>query len=254
VVTASRSFICIRPATYESVEEGKLLQSIFPGRGQLENTVFALFEPDGQTMLSKSGRSPGMVFGSKAKFLAELQMIAARFSGKPESSRALPCVPDLRLALNEAACDSAPLAIAYATSEKELAQVESALAKFAWDPRFVGRLNYAAILASESKPFAARGLGQLKGNGIIIVQPNEFGTELKQLATCNRTSDSAQLARVIEQALAAHAPSAKEAQSHIRIGRREGIEWESAIPVTDPDENRRGAANRRHQKQKRSER
>ena len=63
MVTASRAFVCVRPATYESATEGKLLLSLFRGRlGNLENSVFALLGPDGKERLTKTGRSPGMVF------------------------------------------------------------------------------------------------------------------------------------------------------------------------------------------------
>ena len=63
MVTASRAFVCVRPATYESAAEGKLLLSLFRGRlGNLENSVFALLGPDGKERLTQTGRSPFMVF------------------------------------------------------------------------------------------------------------------------------------------------------------------------------------------------
>lgn len=49
----------MRLATYENKEEGAFLESVFTGRsGKLENTVFALLEPDGKTRLSRAGRGP----------------------------------------------------------------------------------------------------------------------------------------------------------------------------------------------------
>lgn len=52
VVRASRQFVCIRLATYESFEEAQMLRGIFlGGSGQVENTTFALLSPDGKTPL-----------------------------------------------------------------------------------------------------------------------------------------------------------------------------------------------------------
>lgn len=66
VVAASRGWICVRLATYESKEEGKFLESIFTGRsGLLENTTFALLGPDGKKRLSRAGRGPQHLFGGR---------------------------------------------------------------------------------------------------------------------------------------------------------------------------------------------
>ena len=73
MVTASRAFVCVRPATYESATEGKLLLSLFRGRiGNLENSVFALLGPDGKERLTKTGRSPGMLFKTAAQMAERL--------------------------------------------------------------------------------------------------------------------------------------------------------------------------------------
>ena len=64
VVEASRAFVCVRMATYENEAEAEFLTSVFSGRsGKLENTVFTIMAPDGETKLTRAGRSPDMVFG-----------------------------------------------------------------------------------------------------------------------------------------------------------------------------------------------
>ena len=81
MVKASRDFVCIRPTTYESAEEAKVLESFFSGRsGQLENTVFVMLAPDGKTKLTRSGRSPQHIFGD-AERLAEFMDDFARRNG-----------------------------------------------------------------------------------------------------------------------------------------------------------------------------
>ena len=242
MVTASLDFVCIRPATFENFDEGEFLHSVFPARGSLENTVFCLFEPDGKTKLSKSGRSPSMVFRTPERFLDELKSIGSRYRAKAKPSRALATVPDLRLALNEAACDSAPLVIALAKSESELAKVETSLAKLAWSEDLVGRLRYssATLEQAQEHEWLKATLKQLgKSSGVVIVEPNAFGTEAEVLAFSKAANDPEELILALERGLAAHAPAQKEASKHIAEGRRESIEWDSAMPVTDPDESRR---------------
>ena len=253
MVTASLDFVCIRPATYENFDEGQLLQSVFAARGSLENTVFCLFEPDGKTKLSKSGRSPGMVFRSPERFLAELKSIGSRYRPKTKAARALPTVPDLRLALNVAACDSAPLVISLAKSESELAKVESSLARLAWTDALVGRLRYssATFEQAEEHEWLKGTLSKLgKSSGFVIVEPNAFGTEAVVLAFSKSKSDSAKLTQTLERGLAEHDPAAKVASKHIAEGRREGIEWESEMPVSGPDEQRRKAGGKGKQRER----
>ena len=59
VIAASRNFICVRLATYESEDEAAYLRSFAAGRsGQLENTVFCILSPDGEEKLIRAARGP----------------------------------------------------------------------------------------------------------------------------------------------------------------------------------------------------
>ena len=56
VVAASRKFVCIRLATYESRAEAKFMETIFLGKGgALANTVFCILAPDGKKKLVRPG-------------------------------------------------------------------------------------------------------------------------------------------------------------------------------------------------------
>jgi len=51
IIRESRNFVCIRLATYEDSAEADYLRQVFSGRsGELDNTVFALMNPDGFTI------------------------------------------------------------------------------------------------------------------------------------------------------------------------------------------------------------
>src|SRR4051794_16153328 len=115
VVAASRSFVCIRLATYESESEAKLLKSIFiGGSGELENTTFALLDPHGQRLLVRSGRSPDFAFWGSTdtpsrEMATTMDQIAAYYKVKgkgPAPDAPLPLNGNPRLALDVAACDN----------------------------------------------------------------------------------------------------------------------------------------------------
>ena len=126
IIRASREFVCARLATYESKEEAEYLSRIFRGRsGQLENTVFCIMSPDGKDKLVRSGRSPGWSFPGEEEQAArdmekKMDDISSRYPVKRTSKTALPALPvlpNVRLALNVAACDNLPLVAAVARSK-----------------------------------------------------------------------------------------------------------------------------------------
>jgi len=215
VIKASRDFICVRLATYEDKEEGKFLASIFRGRsGELENTVFCLLAPDGKTRLCRAGRSPDMTFRrSDDAFVAALNSAAKKYKPRP-GARSLPVLKDLRLALNVAACDKLPLAVAVGDD------AHKSLAKLAWDKRFAGKLIYVTVPKLKSADAKAK---------LIVLQPDAFGRHSKVLAQGPKVD-----ATVLTQGIAAHRATSKETRAHVRDGRRQGIRWETEIPVTDP--------------------
>jgi hypothetical protein len=238
VVGASKDFVCARLLTYEDAFEGDFLASVFRGRsGQLENTVFALFAPDGTTRLTRSGRSPQMLFpqGSDVpQALAGLMKdIATRYPAKPASRREAPLLPfteDLRRGLDVAACDMLPLAVVHAKDEAMAAGLERTLRALAWDDAFVGRFTWArAQKASDLETIQ----GESADDVLLVVLPDAFGLKGKVLAHTTKTEE-ASLRAVLEKALKLHDPGKKDAGEQIREGRHEGVHWETAIPDTDP--------------------
>ena len=100
----------MRPQTYEDATESALLKSLLRGNDQLENTVFALLDPDGEP-LTRGARSPRMTYRTVDRFAAALRRTAVRYEADAAPIAALPVVRDLRLALNVAAADLRPLVV-----------------------------------------------------------------------------------------------------------------------------------------------
>lgn len=236
MVTASRQFVCIRPATYESEAEAEVLKDLFRTRsGELENTVFVLLAPDGKTALSRSGRSPGMVFDDVADLLASLQRIHEQHPGSTdERTPAVPLVADVRRGLNIAACDSRPLIVLAAKTDKQLAKLTERVAPTAWSQRLVGQVRWAATTdTGDLEPLGTRQLG------ILVIAPGVYGLEGQLLVRLDADASSKQLEDALTQALRLSQPEPRDTRSHARTAMRDGIRWESAIPVTDGEGGRK---------------
>jgi hypothetical protein len=232
VVQASQNFICIRLATYESAAEAQLLKKIFVGgSGDLENTTFALLSPDGANLLARPGRGPHFAFQDAGHMAQAMDYWASRYRPKAQVA-ALPAVPDLRLALNLAACDGLPVVVGVAQTSAEWRSLERALAGWAWQPELRGR----AIFALET---SARARALLPGlppgpGGVLVIAPGTYGLDGRVLARLGADDLASAVA-----AVRSYRPPLKDAREHIRRGHQQGIHWETAIPVTDPGPPRR---------------
>jgi hypothetical protein len=213
VIAASRNWVCIRLATYESASEARLLESIFVGRsGRLENTVFALLAPDGSTLLTRPGRSPQAVFADAAAMASGLSWLARGYHGRAAPPSELPRMSDYRLALDVAACDGLPLIVV--TS----AEAERALAAAAWSAQNLGR----AVYVRDS--FGGK-------SGTFLVVPDQFGLQAAKVQElpANLT------AQELSQRLAPWRQPPKDGRAHMRAGISRGVRWQTRVPVTDPE-------------------
>ena len=214
VIAASRKWVCIRLATYESASEARLLEAIFRGRsGQLENTVFALISSDASKLLATPGRGPRHLYADAASMASGLNVLAsahpARASASPDQ---LPRMSDFRLALNVAACEGLPLIVA--TSQG----VESDLAPAAWAPFNLGRAVYVrASLAGH-------------GEGAFLVVPDPYGLQAEKVLPLPPGLTAEQLS----QRLAPWREEPKDHHTHVRQGQAQGVRWQTRVPVTDP--------------------
>jgi hypothetical protein len=223
VVAASRAFVCIRLATYESKEEAEVLKSIFVGRsGDLENTTFALLTPDGKK-IGRAGRSPDFVYDGPEAMSDAMNKIAAQYSPK-DAKRELPIMKNVRLALDVAACDGLPMVIALGRDKADLAKQAERLNESAWSDAFQGRFVYAETCDAKELSSIA---GVTIKNGFIVVQPDTYGLKGKVLAEGNDES-------VLKKGLSAFKAEAKDPRQHIEEGHRRGVNWKTEIPDTDP--------------------
>ena len=231
VIEASRHFVCIRLLTYESKEEAKVIKSVFIGRsGDLENTVFALLTPEGETV-GRAGRSPEQVFEGPEALAAEMDRVAKAHPAKKGFSHELPVAKNIRLALNVAACDRLPLVVALHPQAEGLAKIEKTLNAAAWKEGVQGAFTYA--VTSEAKELASV-QGLKAKSGILVIEPDAFGLKGTMLAEIPADASVEKVEQGLLKARALHDAPPKDTRKQIEEARRTGIHWETEIPDTDP--------------------
>jgi len=243
VVTASRNYICVRPQTYEDKAEAELLLSLYRGRdGVLENTVFCVLGPDGKQRLTKAGRSPMQQFSDAEAFAAFLGKAFVPYAEEAKAVQSLPVHDDLALALNVGACDLMPVAVLAAEDDKAMAKLEERVAVLAWSAEHVGRQHYVRVVGEQAIAAAKAEHGLVLEAGLTLVEPDAFGLTAEVLLHLGglekrkaRTSALKAASAALVEARGDHSPEAKSRRAHLREARKQGIEWESEVPVSDPN-------------------
>jgi hypothetical protein len=228
VIKASRQFVCIRLATYESKDEAKILKSIFLGRsGELENTVFAILAPDGKTKLSRAGRSPKRIYSDAGDMAQSMDRIIGRYKVSGKTKNELPVMKTVRLALNVASCDKLPLVVTFNKKENDLKATNEILLPIVWGSA-KGRAVYAKTLKEADLKILK---GELK-EGVLVIQPDAYGQKGTVLAHLNPKAKDFE--KHFLKALKAHKAVEKDTRDHVRKGRSNGVKWDTEIPPTDP--------------------
>jgi hypothetical protein len=233
VIAASRQFVCVRLATYEDKEEAAFLKSFNVTRsGELENTVYCILSPDGKQKLVRAARGIRQVFGSPAQMAESMNRIAQQHQAKEAPAR-LPLVANVRLALDVAASDNQPLVVLIAKDEPTRKALERQVAALAWSKELIGRFVYTSTTN-------AKELSELEGidraAGLVVIQPDKFGLKGKVLKQSKSGTPPEKLAQTLRSAALAFERQEKTFQNHVREGQRQGVFWETQVPVTDPME------------------
>ncbi len=236
VVAASRKFVCIRLATYESKEEAKFMETIFLGKGGvLANTVFCILAPDGKKKLVRPGRSPQFAFSSASQMATQMNRLATQYplaTRNALTDTQLPQLAKVDVALNVAACDNRPLVVTVASSPEQLNQVNQKLIKKAWSEKLAGQFVYAStIKPADLQPLA----GAKDSSAILLVEPDTFGLSGKVVAQLDASATEAHIEAALVKAIKDFQPYSKSHRQHLQLGHQLGIEWETAIPETDVD-------------------
>jgi len=254
LIKASQKFVCIRLATYEDKKETAFLTKIYTGRsGELENTVFCLLTPDGKQPLSRAGRSPNFSFHSPSNLADEIVALSAKYPAKPvkaNSSPVFPKIKNFRLGLNVASCDNLPCVVIIGKDKQEVEKTQAKLNEVIWSDEIAGRF----VFCSTTKIDDLKDIQDAEGKtiqitaGILAIQPGTYGIDGTVLEAIKLDLDAKELGGKLISIAKAFEFKGKNHSQHVRSGNRQGIQWETEVPVTDPDSIRameRNQANRK---------
>ncbi len=229
VIAASRDFVCARLATYEDAEEGSFMKSLLRTRsGELENSVFCIFAPDGQEKLVRGARSMNGTYSNADEMATGMKKITAKYKPKEELS-GVPLVPNFRLALDVASADSQPLVVIVAKGAEKRKEAEKAMSKLVWNADYVGR--FVTTINDDVKLEGIEGVKE--SSTLLLIQPDKFGQKGKVLA---QTAQVDAWKETLTTGLKDFVREEKSFQSHVQEGKTQGVFWETKIPVTDPME------------------
>jgi len=124
-----------------------------------------------------------------------------------------------------------PLVIVFGKTKKEAEALEKTLTPVAWSADLRGRFAY---VVTAEKDALANVEGAQATARILVVRPDVYGTQAKVLEQLPGDADAKSIERALTKALAAFTAESKDPRQHVLKGRREGIQWETEIPVTDP--------------------
>ncbi len=235
LIEAARKWVCIRLATYESKSENEVLKSIFKGRtGEVENSTFCLLAPDGKKKLSRAGRSPQMVYRDASAMADAMDKAVKKYArgGADLAAKTLPVSMNVRLGVNIASCDGRPVVMAWGKDAKSAAKVADSVNDVAWTKDFRGKFEYVVSGDSKERKIVS-GLKSSK-SGVAVLQPGAYGLKATVLAQTTGDADAKTLKKLLAEGLRKHKAEAKDSRDHIRKGERLGVDWETAIPSTDP--------------------
>ena len=239
VIEASRQFVCVRLTTYEDETEAKFSQRLVRTRsGEVENTSFALFEPDGKTTLSKSGRGMRGIYNSADDMAKAMADIAKKFPGKAKDNEVptkLPYTLTAKLGVNGAAADHLPLIVILAESDKARSKMAEAVAKPAWGKTYLGHFTYAEAKKADDLPK----LAALKSmDSIVFIEPDRFGQTGTVIEQLKPDSTQEEIEKAMNTLLKKHTVTTLTERAFREAAVKAGAFWEPKLTVSDPQEQR----------------
>ncbi|QEG25092.1 hypothetical protein [Mariniblastus fucicola] len=217
------------------------MKSIYLDRsGLMKNTTFAILSPNGKKKLTRAGRGPFFEYRNARQMAAGMDKIAEQYQVDPESTQnntQLPFAESVEIGLNISAADVIPIVVLASEDEEQAAALEQKLVPLAWnDDSIIGQFTYAKATRAEDMVTLTGIEGDAaKAHSILIVEPGQFGLSGKVLAQFDSSVSNKDLKTALNDAIMNCKRVTKDHNSHVNLGIKLGIDWESEIPETDPE-------------------
>lgn len=238
---ASRNFVCIRLATYESQKEADFMKSVYlDSSGLMKNTTFAILSPNGKKKLTRAGRGPMHEYRSASEMAAGMDKIAKTYKVDAKNATSdvgLPFAESVEIGLNISSADVIPMVVLVSKDKDQVKALENKLVPLAWrDDSIIGQFTYAkATDAKDLSTLTGVEGDAAKTNSILIVEPGQFGLSGKVMAQLDAEVSNDELKTALTKAVKDCKRIHKDHSGHVNLGIQLGIDWESEIPETDPE-------------------
>ncbi len=236
VIEAAKKFVSIRLTSYEDETEKAFIAKIT--RGQVANTSFAVLTPEGEIALRGRGpgRGPNDLFADADAMAKGMDELALKYPAKEAiGNPALPITLNPKVGLAVAAGDQQALIVVVGSDDKERMALEEKLAKFAWDPEFSGYYTFSSTKSVKQIPNVKTDLATA---GILLIEPNIFGSNGDVVATVKPGEIESKLKKSMQNVLKKHVRIAKTRGELARKGLETGIYYETGIAVSGQGEAR----------------
>jgi phosphatidylethanolamine-binding protein (PEBP) family uncharacterized protein len=234
VITAAKKFVCIRLTSYEDETEKKFVSKLV--NGEVANTAFAILAPDGTRAVSGRGpgRGPRDLYKDAEDMAKGMDTLAEKYTPKKvDGVPALPIALSAKVGLAVAAGDLQPLIVVVAKEAKEQANLEKKVAELAWSKEFAGHFTYAF---AESVKDIPKLKGKTTAEGVLLIEPDIFGSGGKVVKEISTENVTQQLSGAMRETLKAHVQTTKNRRELAELGLKEGIFYETGIPVSGKGE------------------
>jgi hypothetical protein len=237
-LTASEKFVCIRIETYENKEAEEKVRALLNGR--YANTAFCLFDPQGESRLTRSGRGPTAAFSNRGRdgeevdagsVARQMNQIAARFKpNRDQTDFVLQDFNSFRQALNVASADQR-LLVCVNVEDKHRKNVESNLREVFADEEVSGKFHLDFLDPDADKAWSKSIRGKTNQPGILIVRSGKFGLDGAVMATLSHSNDAAEIKSALLDANEkySNAETRKQYAQHVQSGKRQGVYFENEI-------------------------
>jgi len=148
----------------------------------------------------------------------------------------LPFTDSVELGLNISAADGLPIIVIAGNESSKLDAMANLIRPLSWSEDLIGQFTYAqATDPKELKPLIGIEGSPNDLNGILVVQPGEYGLSGKVIKQFDATTESDQLKSDLLQIAQNFERPEKHRRTHVSQGIQIGIDWKSAIPETDAE-------------------
>ena len=243
VIAAAQKFVCIRLTSYEDESEKAFVSKLV--NGEPANTAFAVLAPDGTRAVRGRGpgRGPRDLYKDAEEMAKGMDAIAEKYAPlKVAGVPALPITLNAKVGLAVASGDLQPLVVVMAKDAKGRTELEAKVAELAWSKEFAGRLTYATAASVKEVPKLT---GLTIAEGVLFIEPDIFGSGGKVVKEIPGDQAAERFAEAMRETLKAHVQTSKNRRQLAELGLKEGIFYETGIPVSGKGE----AADRERYKQ-----